>query len=194
MQCVISFRLLFRERQTQSSAVDSSQLLSQSKTTPTGVKTESSFVGCVSTEDHVTRGGGDSEQVRKTCTTEEEPMEPQAAADNEQPKSKPTAVPRSSQAKSSQSSISKPSQSGQTRSTGSTLGGARDEEEMPYFPAHPISYFPEDEGSSATVTAQAQQAGPFSIFGQQFSLYAISEDDPTMYVPTLENFQVSSTV
>ena len=145
----------------------------------------------------MTPEGSDSELARKTGTVEEEPMEEtQTAADNEQPKSKlTTATPHSSQAKSSQSSASEPSQSGQSRSTGSTVGGARDEEEMPYFPAHPISYFPEDAGSSATVMAQEpppQQAGPFSIFGQQLSLYAISEDDPTMYVPTLEHFQVSS--
>lgn len=176
-------RLLFRERHTQASEVDSNQSL-QNKTTPTEVKTESIFINSGSAEDRLTQKG-----------SAEEPMETQAAADDEQPKSKLKAVPHSSQTKSSQSSVSNIRQSGQISSTGSSVGGARDEEEMPYFPAHPISYFPEDVGSSASVTAQApppQQSGPFSIFDHQSSLYAISEDDPTIYVPILEHFQVSA--
>ena len=192
---MLNIRLLFRERQTQDSSVGVCQP-SQAEATPTGIRMELSSVSSGSAKEQSTLQGDSSEVREKTVSAEEEPMETHTAAavdagDDDQPRSKLSkAVPYSSQVKSSQSNISTPSQSGQTSSAGSTVRGAGDEEDMPYFPAHPFNYFPDDIKSSASRPPPPQRIGPVSMFDQQISLYAISEDESSVHVTTLEPFQV----
>ena len=114
--------------------------------------------------------------------------EPDDDDDDEQPKSKLTSCPHgSSHASSNQSSVST---NQMAASTTTTVGGATSDDDLPYFPAHPISYFPEEAESSASSARQPPpRVGPRSIFDREVSLYAISEDEPPL-MPTLESFQV----
>ena len=112
-----------------------------------------------------------------------------AESDDEQPKSKLASHPHGSHTSSNQPSIL----TNQTAAS-TIVGGASSDEDLPYFPAHPISYFPEEVESSASAAArQPPQVGPRSIFDREVSLYAISEDEPSL-MPTLESFQVGVTV
>lgn len=185
-------RLLFRERQTQIPQT------SQSAATQALHKDTS----------EIKMGGKPEEKLslmHESSTLEEnqskpshpastdEPMETQPATvaepDDEQPKSKLTSRPLGSHTSSNQSSIS----TNQT-TVSTTVGGTSSDEDLPYFPARPISYFPEEAESSASAAArQPPQMGPRSIFDREVSLYAISEDEPSL-MPTLESFQVGVTV
>lgn len=122
---------------------------------------------------------------------QEEAMETQPGSDDEQPKRKPTAATATHRANtaSRQTGISDPSQAGQTGLSTSTMGRTSYDADIPYFPAHPISYFPDDDSSSASARPP-QRAQPASIFDSQFSLFSIAEDGPVMGVQTLEPFAV----
>lgn len=139
------------------------------------------------------------EENQSKCTdpvTTDEPMETQPATDDkvvtepldndEQPKSKLTSH-SGSYTSSNQSSIS----TNQT-AVSSTVGGASSDEDLPYFPAHPISYFPEEAESSASA-AVARQPPRRSMFDHEVPLYVISEDEPSV-MPTLESFQVRTCI
>ena len=147
-------------------------------------------------------GEGDGKVVDKSDDQQMETLPSQTAEDdNEQPKSKPSSgAPSSSRImETSQSSVPKPSQSSQTGSAAAsstaTTGGDSSEIDIPYFPAHPFSYFSDDSESSATVDAKPpppKRTGPVSMFDNVFSLYAISEDEPSLQAPAFESFQVIS--
>ena len=127
------------------------------------------------------------------ASEQEEAMETQPGNDDEQPKRKPTAATatRRTNTESRQTSISDPSQASQTGLSTSTMGRTSDDADIPYFPAHPISYFPDDVSSSSSVSARPpQRAQPASIFDSQFSLFSIAEDGPVVGVQTLEPFAV----
>ena len=177
------YRLLFRERQSQASAAEKVGQPSQQEEAPADVKMESNDDA---TEEQTRQEGGSEEVKLKIVPSEDTPME---TGEDKQPKSKPEAVTQTS--KSSQTGSLIPNQSGQTGLVASTSTGA----DIPYFPAHPISYFPDDVvESSASAAAQPpppQRTGPVSIFDQQFSLFAIEEDGPPLQVPALEPFKVS---
>lgn len=192
--------MLYRERQTQ--LPEPTEASPQHKDTPAKVEEEVSRVssGTPTTEEQSTMKG-DSAEVAKseTAVSEVEPMETQPVQsadliDDEQPKSKLKTVPHGSHG---QSNISKTSQPRQTTAgvrssaTSAAVGGDGDDD-LPYFPAHPISYFPDDTEPSASVAGRQpphQQTKPQSMFDQQFSLFAISEDEPAIL--TLEPFKVS---
>ena len=184
-------RLLFRERQTQipqtvqpaaTQALHSDT--SEIKATDSKPEEQLSSVHEGSTLE-------DNQSKHTDPVTTDEPMETQPATDNkvitrpdddEQPKSKLTSH-SGSYAGSNQSSIS----TNQTAAS-STVGGASSDEDLPYFPAHPISYFPEEAESSASA-AVARQPPRRSMFDHEVPLYAISEDEPSL-MPTLESFKV----
>ena len=181
---IFTFRLLFRERQAQGSQPEE---VAQQEEVPADVKTESSG----GETEAQTKQEDVSEEVKlKTVTlSEDQPMETE---DDEQPKSKPKAVTQTGPSSQSGNSVS--SKTGQTGSTDSTAGGASGDVDMPYFPAHPISYFPDDVESSASAAARpppARLSAPVSMFDQQFSLFDIDENGPPLQVPTLEPFKVS---
>ena len=146
-------------------------------------------------------GSHTSEEIQSKPTnpvSTDEPMDTQlptsdviAEPDDEQPKSKLTSHPHGSHTSSKQSS----SLTNQV-TVSTTVGGASSEEDLPYFPAHPISYFPEEVESAAArqppQQRQQQMMGPRSIFDREVSLYTVSEDD-TSLMPTLESFQVGVT-
>ena len=185
-------RLLFRERQTQipqtvQPAATQALHRDTSEIKATDSKPEEQLSSV--------HEGSTSEDNRSKYTdpvTTDEPMETQPATDDkvitepldndEQPKSKLTSS-SGSYAGSNQSSIS----TNQTAAS-STVGGASSDEDLPYFPAHPISYFPEEAESSASA-AVARQPPRRSMFDHEVPLYAISEDEPSL-MPTLESFKV----
>lgn len=185
-------RLLFRERQTQVAHTGQS---TATQPESSEIKTDSKPEEQVpSMRESSTSSENQSQSTNQAST--DEPMETLPATDDnvniaepddkdEQPKSKLTSQPHGSHAGSSQSSIST------NRTTASAdVGGASGDEDLPYFPAHPISYFPEEAESSASAAArQPPRVGPRSMFDREVSLYAISEDEPSL-MPTLESFQV----
>ena len=188
-------RLLFRERRAQLSQVSQSTGALPSQEDTSEVMADTS----IKTDDQpsVLESGTSVENQSKPTTSSastDEPMEAQSAADiaepdDEQPKSKLSPQPYvGPHASSNQSSIS----TNQTTAS-SSAGGATSDEDLPYFPAHPISYFQEEmESAAARQPLQRQPMGPRSIFDHQVSLYAISEDEP-LSMPTLEPFQVCVT-
>ena len=192
-------RLLFRERQiqipqtvqpaaTQALHRDTSEL----KTTDSKPEEQLSSM----------HEGTTVEENQSKCTdpaSTDEPMETQPITDDkiitepldddEQPKSKLTSR-SDSYAGSNQSSTL----TNQT-AVSTTVGGVSSDEDLPYFPAHPISYFPEEAESSASaaVARQPPWAGLRSMFDHEVPLYAISEDEPSI-MPTLESFQVRTCI
>ena len=138
-------------------------------------------------------GSGGSEEVRskRHGSGQDELMETHPPSDDEQLKRKPTAAARSTSTDTRQTGVPQTSQTSSSTSTENVTSGDTD---MPYFPAHPISYFPDDVASSSSASAcppQSQWAKPVSIFDSQFSLFSIAEDGPPAHVPTLEPFAVS---
>ena len=185
-------RLLFRERQTQipqtSQSAATQALHKDTSEIKTGGKPEEKLSLM-----HESSTLEENQSKPSHPASTDEPMETQLATvaepDDEQPKSKLTSCPLGSHTSSNQSSILT------NQTTASTIvGGTSSDEDLPYFPAHPISYFPEEAESSASAAArQPPQMGPRSIFDREVSLYAISEDEPSL-MPTLESFQVGVTV
>ncbi len=187
-------RLLFRERQTQIPQTDQPTATEALHRDTSEIKMDTKSEEQLSSMHE----GSTSEENQSKCTdsaSTDEPMETQPATDDkiiaepdddEQPKSKLTARPHGSHTDSTQSNISTNQMSAST-----TVGGVSSDEDLPYFPAHPISYFPEEAESSASasVARQPSRAGPRSMFDREISLYAISEDEPAL-MPTLESFQV----
>ena len=190
-------RLLFRERQAQSPQTSPTTSATQpshkdNSEPKTDAKTEE--------QQSLKHESSASEEIQSKSTdpvSTDEPMDTQPPAsdiiaepDDEQPKSKLTSRPHSSHTSPKQSSISTNQATAST-----TMGGASSDEDLPYFPAHPISYFPDEAASMAPgqpPQQRQQQTGPRSIFDREISLYSISEDDVSL-MPTLELFQVSVT-
>ena len=188
---ILPQRLLFRERQSHPSDIVTSERAELSAEVE--VKQQQGDGGS---------GGGTGEQCasesRESGTVkseglaseQEEAMETQPGSDDEQPKRKTTAATYKTNTESKQTGVSDPSQASQTGLSTSTMGSTSDDADIPYFPAHPISYFPDDDSSSSSASARPSPPQPASIFDSQFSLFSIAEDGPVVGVQTLEPFAV----
>ena len=185
-------RLLFRERRTPLPQVSQSTdaLLAQKGTSEVARDTESKEPSSVDENYKVDTSLplDNSRSKSPDPASNDEPMETQPATDSakvddEQPKSKLSSLPRGSHATPKQSNIST------NQTTASSVREASNDEELPYFPAHPISYFPQETDSASTSARRPQQTGPTSMFDKLFSLYAVSEDEVPLQ-PSLEFFQV----
>lgn len=195
--------MLFRERQTQIPQTVQSTSTQPLHGDTSEIKTDSKPPEQLSSMNESSTSE-ENQSKRTDPASTDEPMETQPATDNkiipepddddnddEQPKSKLTSHPHGSlHVSSNQSSVSTNQMTSSTTTTTTTVGGASSDDDLPYFPAHPISYFPEEAESSVSSARQPPpRVGPRSIFDREVSLYAMSEDEPPL-MPTLESFQV----